>query len=226
MEIRLDHLAIGSLAPLGQRQAPSGIDKHPVQDRLWLGQEGLAGDAQGDRRVHGGPDKAVHHYPFEHYPDWQAELGPLDRLARPAAFGENFSTHGLTEATVAVGDRFRIGGALVEVSQGRQPCWKLNVRFSVPDMARRVQDSGRTGWYYRVIEEGEVAPGDLMVLVERRSPDWTIRRLWRALYVDRMNIGELAGMAELAHLPEGWRRHARRRLATRTVEDWRPRLEG
>jgi len=104
----------------------------------------------------------------------------------------------MDETHVAVGDVFRLGDAVIEVSQGRQPCWRLNLRFAVGDMALRVQRSGRTGWYYRVIEEGVVSPHDSLVLVDRRSPDWTLHRLWRLL--------------------------AERRLATRAVEDWSARL--
>ena len=220
---RIDQLLIGPVRPLGLRGAPSGIDKRAA-GRLWLGRAGFAGDAQGDTRHHGGPDKAVHHYAFDHYGFWHGAIGRRDVLARPGAFGENISTVGLDERTVAIGDTFRVGGALIQVSQGRQPCWKLNLRFAVPDMARRVQESGRTGWYYRVLEQGFVEPGDDLVLVDRLTPDWTIERLWRVLYVDVLNREELSAMAALAHLPESWRGYADRRLATAEVEDWSSRL--
>ena len=147
-------------------------------------------------------------------------------LAGPGAFGENVSTLGLTEATVAVGDIFRLGTALVQVSQGRQPCWKLSRRFGVADMARRVQDSGRTGWYSRVLQPGVAAPGDRITLIDRPAPDWSLRRLWRALYVDRLDRAELQGIAALDLLAEGWRRYALRRLESGRVEDWSARLEG
>src|SRR5690606_5752528 len=147
-------------------------------------------------------------------------------LETPGAFGENISTEGPTEAEVAVGDIFRLGGALVQVSQGRQPCWKLNRRFGIEDMARRVQQSGRTGWYYRVLEPGIVASGDRLELIDRVAPDWTLRRLWHALYVDRLNLGELQGIAALDVLAEGWRRYAIRRLESGRVEDCSRRLEG
>ncbi|CEJ11639.1 6-N-hydroxylaminopurine resistance protein [bacterium YEK0313] len=222
---RIDQLLIGPVRPLGPRGAPSGIDKHAA-GRLWLGRAGFAGDAQGDVRHHGGPEKAVHHYAADHYGFWRAALGARDVLARPGAFGENVSTTGLDERTIAIGDTYRAGGALIQVSQGRQPCWKLNLRFGAPDMARRVQESGRTGWYYRVLEEGFVEPGDALTLIDRLTPEWTIERLWRVLYVDVMNRAELSAMAALAHLPDNWRRHAERRLATAAVEDWSTRLDG
>lgn len=219
-------LLVGALAPLPESDQLSGIVKTPVAQALALGRDGLEGDQQGDRRVHGGPEKAVHHYPHEHYAAWAAELGALPPLAAPGGFGENVSTTGMTEDHVAVGDIFRLGTALVQVSQGRQPCWKLTRRFGVPDMARRVQDSGRTGWYYRVLEPGTVAPHDTIELLDRPSPEWTLQRIWRALYIDRMNLGELQGVAALDLLAEGWRRHALRRLESGRVEDWSARLEG
>ena len=204
----------------------SGIAKTPVDRPLRLGPEGFEGDEQGDRKLHGGPEKAVHHYAAEHYPVWRGELGALPALGIAGGFGENLSTTGLTEATVAVGDIFRLGTALIQVSQGRQPCWKLNRRFGIADMAARVQKTGRTGWYYRVLETGTVAPGDAMTLIDRAAPDWTLHRLWRAFYIDRLNRGELTGMAELAVLSEGWRSRAARRLQSGRVEDWSARLEG
>lgn len=219
-------LLTGPVAPLAGTVTKSAIAKRPVAGPLRLGAEGFEGDAQADRRVHGGPEKAVHHYPFDHYAAWRADLGRLPLLAAPGAFGENISTTGLTEGSVAVGDIFRLGGALVQVSQGRQPCWKLNHRFGLPDMARRVQETGRTGWYYRVLQPGPVSPDDDLQLIDRLAPDWTLRRLWRAMYVDRLNRAELEAIAALDVLAEGWRRHAQRRLDSGRVEDWRPRLEG
>ncbi|MCR8723116.1 MOSC domain-containing protein [Frigidibacter sp. ROC022] len=219
-------LLTGRTAPLPDSKALSGIAKRPVDRPLPLGPEGFEGDEQADLRAHGGVEKAVHHYPYDHYPTWAAELGALPLLGAPGAFGENISTSGLTEASIAVGDVFRLGSAVLQVSQGRQPCWKLNRRFGVPDMSRRVQRSGRTGWYYRVLQSGEVAPGDRLELVERAAPEWTLQRLWQALYVDRLNKAELEGMAALEVLAEGWRKHARRRLQSGRVEDWSKRLDG
>lgn len=219
-------LLTGRAAPLPGSDTLSGIGKTPVTHPLTLGPEGFKGDEQADRRVHGGIEKAVHHYPLDHYSDWREELGDLLALTAPGGFGENISTAGLTEAEVAVGDTFRLGGALIQVSQGRQPCWKLNHRFGVPDMARRVQQTGRTGWYYRVLQTGTVAPGDRLELIDRLAPDWTLRRLWHALYVDRMNLVELEGIAALDVLAEGWRKYAVRRLNRRRVEDWSARLDG
>lgn len=222
----VDQVLAGPVASLGPRAAPSGIHKTPVSGRVFVGPEGLVCDAQGDRKHHGGPEKALHHYAFEHYDYWRAVIGPREVLARPGAFGENLATSGRSEDSVAVGDTFRIGEALIQVSQGRQPCWKLNARFDVPDMALQVQRTGFTGWYYRVIETGFIQEGDALDLVDRVSPDWTLRRLWRALYVDTLNFAELTAISRLDHLASSWRGYATKRLESRKVENWSRRLNG
>lgn len=224
--IPLQALLVGDVRPLGPRGIPSGIAKVNVDRSLSLGPLGLAGDAQGDTKYHGGAKKALHHYPSDHYPTWTSEIGDRDVLDSTGAFGENLSTLGLTEDDVAVGDVFALGGAIIEVSQGRQPCWKLNERFAQPDMAKRVQATGRTGWYYRVLKPGEVAPDSRLELIDRAAPSWTIRRIWQVFYVDTLNRAELETLAELPQLADGWRRHVRRRLETGSVEDWTPRLTG
>ena len=224
MKIALSELLTGQVQPFGPHDVPSGILKSPANRPLWLGLEGFEGDAQGDRRHHGGPDKAVHHYPFEHYDVWRLTIGPCRALDAAGAFGENLSTQGLTEADIAIGDVFRLGEAVIEVSQGRQPCWKLNHRFGVADMALWVQRSGRTGWYYRVLQEGLVRPDSALERIERRTPDWPLARLWRVLYVNTLDMDELSAMSALPDLPGSWRRLAERRLSSRKVEDWTKRL--
>lgn len=225
MRVALQAVLTGRVAPLGAKGAASAIAKTPVLEPVVVGTLGLAGDEQADRRVHGGPEKAVHHYALDHAAAWRGDLPGLpDLLERPGAFGENFSTHDLTEHDVCVGDLWRVGSALLQVSQARQPCFKLNLRFDVPDMARRVQASGRTGWYYRVIETGVVAAGDGLELVERPHPDWPLSRLLHHFYVDRLDAAALRAIAGLAPLTESWRALAARRLASGAVEDWRRRL--
>lgn len=186
--------------------------------------DGLVGDAQANRKHHGGPEKALHHYPREHYDAWRAELPELtDQFVAPA-FGENISTPGMTERAVCVGDVFALGSARLQVSQGRQPCLTLNIRFGRKDMARRTQETMRCGWYYRVLEEGEAEPGDALRLVERRRADWPLSRLFALLYERMQAYDELAQMAALPELAESWRELARRRIETRRVESWRSRL--
>ncbi|CAG9182384.1 MOSC domain-containing protein [Cupriavidus pinatubonensis] len=229
--VTIDTVLIGQVRPFGPRGIPSGIDKRPLTEAVAVTTLGLAGDGQGDPKHHGGPEKALHHYAFDHYPAWRAELADISTQASavlwaPGAFGENLSSSGLTEADVCIGDRFRLGTALVEVSQARQPCWKLNHRFGHAGISRAVQESLRTGWYYRVIEEGELRAGDALTLVSRPYPDWSLARLLRVLYVERLDFTALAEMAELPPLAESWRKLARQRVARHEVEDMEKRLAG
>ncbi|MDM9648701.1 MOSC domain-containing protein [Rhizobium sp. S163] len=219
-------LRIGPLAPLGPRCVESGTGKKQVHEPLRLSTLGFEGDMQGDRERHGGPEKAVHHYPFDHYSKWNDDLGGHEMLGEPGAFGENLSTVGITERSVAVGDVFSLGSSIVEVSQGRQPCWRLDERFGRKTMAHEVQSTGRTGWYYRVLQEGVVAPHARLELIERKSPEWTLARIWRAFYVDTLNVEELRGIATIASLADSWRSYALRRLDSGRVEDWSRRLNG
>lgn len=225
MKISIDALLTGPARPLGGTRHTSAIDKHPLDGPLWLGAPGFAGDEQADRKSHGGPDKAVHHYAFEHYPFWIERIGARDVLTRPGAFGENISTSGATESDVCIGDIYRAGEALLQVSQARQPCWKLNLRFEHPEMARLVQQNGRTGWYYRVLREGHVAAGDELVLEQRSQPAWPLARLLDALYRRTLEVPLMEELAVLPELTDGWRSLFRRRLDSGTVEDWRKRLD-
>lgn len=223
--VPVDALLAGAAVPYTRPGSRSAIAKSPRTGPVWIGELGLEGDEQGDPRVHGGPDKAVHHYPFDHYAAWRAELGELPVLAAPGAFGENVSTRGLDESSVCLGDRYALGGAVLEVSQGRQPCWKLNDRFGVPDMARRVQDTGRTGWYYRVLEPGSARAGDAFRLLERPFADWPLARLMQLLARRVLEPAPLREALELPLVPS-WRRVLERRLASSEVEDWGRRIDG
>lgn len=221
----LDSLLTGLAQPFTRPGSRSAIAKRPRQGALAVARLGLEGDEQGDLRVHGGVEKAIHHYPREHYAAWVAELGEHPLLAQPGAFGENFSTTGWREADVCLGDRIRAGSALLEVSQGRMPCWKLNDRFDVAQMALRVQQSGRTGWYYRVLEEGVVQAGERLELVERPHGEWSVARLSAVLFDKRLEPELLRECLALPLVPS-WRKTLQRRLEQRQIEDWAPRLHG
>ncbi len=218
-------IRIGRVQPLGPKNVPSGIDKQMVSGPILVQTDGIDGDAQGDRDHHGGPDKAVHAYAAANYPLWAADLPERAALLRPGAFGENLVVEGAAESDICLGDRWRFGDALLEVSQGRQPCWRLNLRFDHPDMARLVQSSGRTGWYFRVIEPGELCAMQNATLELRPHPGWPIARVSHLLYHDRLNAPDLAELAALPGLPESWRRLAQARLRNGRTEDWTRRIE-
>ena len=227
--IRIDTILTGRAVDYTRPGSRSAINKRPVADAVQVDSNGIVGDEQGDLRVHGGPDKAIHHYPFDHYATWQADIGAgigaQTVLAQPGAFGENLSTTGVTEDDICIGDRLRVGSVVLEVSQLRQPCWKLNDRFDTRDMARRVQHTGRTGWYYRVLEGGTLRPGDMLEWTERPWPQWPLTRVLDVLYRNTLDRAALEAMLALPLTPS-WRKLVEGRLARGEVESWAKRIDG
>ncbi|WP_176868806.1 MOSC domain-containing protein [Parasphingopyxis algicola] len=178
----------------------SAIAKTEETGPVEIGMLGLIGDEQADLRVHGGPDKAIHHYPRDHYAFWESQSFMHPKLERPGAFGENISTSGLVETEACIGDRYRLGTALVEISQGRQPCWKQGHVMDWPELVALMVKHRRTGWYYRVIEPGRVAAGDRLTLVERPHAGWPVERVF-GLLVGGDGKSDRPAVAELAELP-------------------------
>ncbi len=211
---RLLSLRIGRVQTFGPAGQMSGIAKKPVSGPIKVGKLGLDGDEQADKLHHGGIDKALHHYPFEHYAAWAAALPEQAHLFHPGGFGENLSTQGLHEDNVCLGDIFLLGSALIQVSQGRTPCWKLNHRFGVSDMVHRVQISLRSGWYYRVLTEGSVMSDDPLTLMQRPYLDWPLTRLFRQLHHANPDRAALAEITDLEVLSPNWREKAVNRLNT------------
>lgn len=203
----IDAVLTGEVARLTDEGETSAIAKSPVEGPRAVGFLGIVGDAQADLSVHGGPDKAIHHYPRDHYGWWAERLAGQGLLGRPGAFGENISTRGLTERDVCIGDCFRLGTALVEVCQGRQPCWKQAHRLGDKRVVAMMVKSGRTGWYYRVIEEGVVTAGDELVRVARVHPEWSVERVTGIIVAGReRDAAVLRALAALPELADGWRR--------------------
>lgn len=222
-DVRVRAVLTGPVRALGH--TTSGIDKRPRDGRQRVDVIGIAGDAQADLRVHGGPDKAVLCYAWSHYEAWRRELPGCALLDAPGAFGENLSVEGLDERDVCLGDRYDIGSARFVVTQGRQPCFKLNLRFDVADMSRRVQDSGRVGWYLRVETVGDVCAGDPIVLVERPHPSHSVADLMAMIRDREVRTDRLRPVLDLP-LPPSWRRLFERRLEGGAAEDWTRRLQG
>ncbi len=189
----------------------SSIWREPVTERVHLSRTDLAGNAQVDLKNHGGPDKAVCCYSAEHYPGWRMALGLSEDEFGHGAFGENFTLTGLTEDTACLGDIYTVGTAVVQISQPRMPCWKVGRRWERPDLPSEMTATGRTGFYLRVLEEGEVGAGDTLALHDRPLPDYTVARLNEALYVHKNDPRQDKELADLPLLAEGWRRTFRRR---------------
>jgi len=188
----------------------SAIGQEPVAGAVWLGKTNLAGDKQADLRFHGGVDKAVNGYPSEHYADW---IEQLQLALAHGAFGENFTTAGLTEANVCIGDVYRLGDAIVQVSQPRQPCAKLARRWRTKDLAARVIEAGKTGWYLRVLQEGKVEAGMSIELLERPQPQWTIAAANEVIYHGKRDVAAMRALIACPPLSAAWRDELNSRLA-------------
>lgn len=206
-------IQVGLPAPVtdGQgRTFTSAIKKRPVEGPVHVGAVNIEGDEQADLRLHGGPDKAVCVYPAAHLAYWR------DLLYRPALghgdFGENLSVAGVTENDVAVGDTLAVGTALLQISQPRSPCWKLARRWEHESLALEVQRTGYTGWYLRVLEQGEIEVGQRLRLIQRPHPDLTVATVHRARWHDRDDLDLASALAGNDALSISWRDHFRARL--------------
>ena len=188
----------------------TSIFKEPVKGHVRVATLNLEGDKQSDLTVHGGADKAVYAYPSEHYPFWRKELPDMDLPW--AMFGENFTTEGMLEDSIHVGDRFKIGSAEFVVTQPRMPCYKLAIRFGRPDIVKRFLHSGRTGFYFAVLQEGEVAAGDSIELLARDEHGVTVADIVNLYTADAANQDTLRLVVELPALPAGWRDYFRKRI--------------
>ncbi|WP_417740097.1 MOSC domain-containing protein [Rosistilla oblonga] len=202
----------------------TGFWKEPIREPLWLGTTNLQGDGQADLVNHGGTHKAVCVYSAAHFPVWRETLG-IDDLGA-GAFGENFTVSDLTEADVCIGDVWSVGDAVVQVSQPRQPCWKLAKRWGIKDLAYKVQQTGRTGWYFRVLEEGLVGPGMPVRLMQRQWDDWTIAAANRVMHHDKQNIDQAARLAAVPALSPSWQATLNKRIAKQPKVDESLRLDG
>ena len=201
---RIEGLFTGRAKVLWEGRPPSGIAKERVNGPVNLTVFGIAGDEQADLSVHGGPEKAVHHYPADHYQYWTEEFGENDRFV-PGGFGENISTFGMNEETVCIGDTMRVGTALLQISQGRQPCWKLAAHADVKRLPFLVQKTARTGWYYRVLQAGQISTGDPIELIARPRPEWTVREVTKCIFNGRIDKSLAAKLSEISELAPGWR---------------------
>jgi MOSC domain-containing protein YiiM len=204
---RIVSLQVGMPARRDEDDDPwfTGIFKSPVDVPVALTKRNLAGDAQADLRVHGGPHKAVMAYSAEHYPLWRAELNLSESQFLFGAFGENLTISGLDEDSVCIGDIHQIGTATLQVSQPRSPCWKLARKWMMPDLPKRLVANKRSGWYYRVLEEGTLQRGDDVRVIEHPHPDWPVRRITDIAYNITRNPGDVPAMQRLEELASAWK---------------------
>lgn len=196
----------------------TSIYKSTVQGPIFLSKINLDGDQQADLTVHGGPDKAVNVYPIEHYHYWnqRTRLWIFRRINLPeqvnGSFGENFTVSGINENQACIGDTFKVGEAIVQISQPRQPCWKLARKFKQPRLPFWVQQTSKTGWYFRVLHEGLVAAGDDLKLIDQPCPQWSIMIANNLMYAPNKDVEKLKKIAACDYLSTSWQKSFKKYL--------------
>lgn len=221
---RILGLFLGKPEQRWEGKAPSAIRKSRTDAPVEVTSTGLLGDQQADTEVHGGPEKAIHIYPAEHYEHWLQAFPETRQTFHSGGFGENISCIGFTEKDLCVGDVMAAGSVRLQVAQGRQPCWKLNLHTGNPGMAAAFQKTGRTGWYFRVLDAGRIAAGDDLVVVERPCPDWNLRDVILARFNPRLDPGIAKALSELDELAQPWRSAFARKTDSGYLEDTSRRL--
>lgn len=208
-----------------QGSRPSAIAKLQVEGELMLTETGIAGDEQAEKSYHGGTDRALCHYPREHYAHWAQMFPQQAALFCAPAFGENLSTSGLTEKNVFIGDIFRWGDALIQVTQPRSPCFKLNFHFGISDMSTQMQSSGRIGWLYRVIADGNVSAQAPLELISRVS-DVSVYDAAAIAWFQPFDDEQYHRLLAAAGLSASWTRTMQKRRLSGKIEDNSRRLLG
>ncbi|KAI1146757.1 pyruvate kinase-like protein [Nemania diffusa] len=217
-------LRTGKVRPFAGVKLTSAINKQPRRGKVRLTKLGFAGDER-EHPPHRSPDNAIHQYDPSHYERWKTELPDRADKFVIGAFGENITTRHLSESNVCIGDKFRLGDAVIQATMIRQPCFKLNHRFEHKKMSSLVQSTGRTGWYYRVLHEGWVEEGADMELIERINPEWALSRVLHFLYTDRNNTEAMTQIIGLPGLSDEFLALFQKRLA-QGAEDMNGRLQG
>ncbi len=210
MKILSLNVGLPRLVLRGDEPVSTGIFKEPVAGRVKLRTLNLDGDRQADLSVHGGPSKAVYIYPSEHYEFWKREF---PRMELPwGMFGENFTTVGFREEKVNIGDKFHVGSAIVMVTEPRMPCYKLALRFGRSDIIRKFLESERSGFYFAVLDEGEVGAGDQFELIAKDQHGVRVRDITRLYTSEKHNVDLLRRAIEVEALPESWKGYFEDRL--------------
>ncbi len=206
MQTHVPTIFIGAIRSMPDDGRPTGIFKEPVRGPVWLDTDGFAGDHQADRRVHGGPEKAVHLFPVEHYRRLRARFPSAAGGLVAGAMGENLTSQGLDEGAVGIGDVFALGSAELQVSQPRSPCWKIDVRHGVEGMAAFIEAEGMAGWYFRVLRPGRVQPGDTLVRIARNPDPVSLKCFWEVRKATRPSLALLRRVADTPGLTPDWQR--------------------
>jgi MOSC domain-containing protein YiiM len=205
-------LFAGAVRPMPGDGRPTAIFKDPVTAPVWIGPEGFETDAQADRRVHGGPEKAVHQLPIENHRRLAAAFPEIADQFVAGALGENLSTEGLTDETVCIGDVYRLGEALLQVNQPRTPCWKIDARHGREGIAAHVEREGLAGWYFRVLQPGRAEPGHALERVARNPDPVSLREFHDLRQMRRPALAALQRVAMTPGLTPDWQRRLQQRI--------------
>ncbi|USH04688.1 MOSC domain-containing protein [Grimontia kaedaensis] len=203
----------------------TAMGKQSVEGEIFLSALGLQGDECASDKHHGGVERALHQYPSEHYDFWRTKFGDKADW-HPAGMGENISTERMTEDDVCIGDKYQWGKAVIQVSQPRSPCYKLNKRWDVETFSEVMQETAKCGWLYRVITPGFVSAAESLILIERAENALTIKQTCDYYFGDPLNPEGLRLIAAQEGLSASWTRTVHKRMETQQVEDWTPRLKG
>ncbi|HET8881452.1 MAG TPA: MOSC domain-containing protein [Solimonas sp.] len=212
METVVNAIYAGSVRPMPNDGRTTGIFKTAVDGEVDIGFDGITIDAQADRRVHGGPEKAVHQFPAAHYARLAANFDEIADALVPGSIGENLSSADWTEDDVCIGDVFAFGSARLQLNQPRSPCWKIDARYGVDGLTRYVAQHGIAGWYYRVLAPGRARAGDRLVLVERNADPVTLRDYWNLRETPRPPLSDLQRLIDTPGLAPDKRESWRQRL--------------
>lgn len=219
-------LYVGKVEELWEGREPSAIAKKYTDGPLDIEENGFTTDQQADLKVHGGREKAIHHYASDHMDFWRSQYPQEAERFVPGCFGENISTTGLNEENLCLGDVLSLGTAKVQVCQGRQPCWKLTKHMDIKNFAMAFQQTALTGWYYRVLQNGSVRVGDTMEVLERPHPEWSLLNLIKARFNAKIDPAVATQLASLAVLSDSWREGFVKKSQAGFVENTDARLKG
>ena len=216
----MNELRLGKVVP--RFTSLSAIDKQRVT-HCQVASQGMVGDEQAEP-FHGGPDRALLQFDTRHYSTLAARFPAAAERLVPGSFGENLVVAGMSETTMCIGDKVQAGSVVLEVAQPRLPCFKLNYQFCEPELSRYVQDHGIGGWFYRVLEQGAIADGDTIAVIERPYPEWTLARVQHYLNIELDNRELMAQLLLLEPLAKQIKKVFGKRLETGLIEDWSSRL--
>ena len=206
-------LFAGGLTRIDEHGQSTGIYKAPITGPMQLAFDGLVGDVQADRRVHGGPEKALHQYAVDNYRRLGERLPAIAGQLLVGSIGENLSAAGFDEQTVFIGDIYRLGQARIQVSQPRSPCWKINHRYGHDGVARLIAETGLTGWYYRVLDCATISSGEELELIERPPGAVSLAELWQVWREHRPDPATLERFCAAPGLTASWQKKLRHRLS-------------